>query len=414
MEPNEHVSFLKERFGEYYKKEKIQLPERFGKREFAFMPFGAKLMKRHISFKRREDFESFFMDMIPAHAYYSSAFYQNPGAPTMEEKGWMGAELIFDLDLDHLENSKVRSYEEGLDIVKQEFSRLVNDFLIEDFGFEKKYIKLYFSGSRGYHCHIIDPKVLSLDSSERREIVDYIIGNGIDEETMFSPIGEEISREIESDLKLRGISGENTSQGGIERIEKRCSKPSLMIPKEDEPGWRGKIGKGIRSVVRNLDKDEFKNHLISLGIGKGSVERLERELTPERKERILRYGLIDQSRFIRSFFLRASIKRIAVSSVSGETDEPVTCDTKRLIRLPSSLHGKTGLKVCQIDIDKLDDFDPLYDAVVFGDDPVRVRLEEGFSIKMKGESFSLDRGVTKVPEYLAVFLLGRGIAKIIN
>ena len=37
-----------------------------------------------------------------------------------------------------------------------------------------------FSGGRGYHIHIFDPKVLTLESPERREIVDYITGLGID------------------------------------------------------------------------------------------------------------------------------------------------------------------------------------------------------------------------------------------
>ena len=389
MEFDNSISFLKKKFREYYSKEKIELPERFGKREFAFMPFGAKLMKRHLSFKKREDFLKFILDMVPAHAYYSSAFYQNPGAPTMEEKGWMGAELIFDLDLDHLEKKKVKSYEEGLEAVKEEFSRLVNEFLMDDFGFEKKYIKLYFSGGRGYHCHVLDPKVLSLDSSQRREIVDYIIGNDLDEDSIF------VKRIVEtSSVRSRGVT-------------------RLEIPKPSEPGWRGRVGRGIMELVKKIDDEDFVESLINLGIKRKDIERLRRELTRDRIRRIER-GLIDQSKFIRRFFLKAAVRKIAISSVSGETDEPVTCDIKRLIRLPSSLHGKTGLKVCQIDIDKLEDFVPLYDAVVFSDDVVKVKLREKFRIKMKGEEFNLDRGLSKVPEYLAVFLVGRGIAKIIN
>lgn len=389
MEFDNSISFLKEKFREYYSKEKIELPERFGKREFAFMPFGAKLMKRHLSFKKREDFLKFILDMVPAHAYYSSAFYQNPGAPTMEEKGWMGAELIFDLDLDHLEKKKIKSYEEGLEAVKEEFSRLVNEFLMDDFGFERKYIKLYFSGGRGYHCHVLDPKVLSLDSSQRREIVDYIIGNDLDEDSIF------VKRIVEtSSVRSRGVT-------------------RLEIPKPSEPGWRGRVGRGIMELVKKIDDEDFVESLINLGIKRKDIERLRRELTRDRIRRIER-GLIDQSKFIRRFFLKAAVRKIAISSVSGETDEPVTCDIKRLIRLPSSLHGKTGLKVCQIDIDKLEDFDPLYDAVIFSDDIVKVKLREKFRIKMKGEEFNLDRGLSKVPEYLAVFLVGRGIAKIIN
>ncbi|RLF55315.1 MAG: DNA primase catalytic subunit PriS [Thermoplasmata archaeon] len=379
------LSFMRERFREYYSREQIELPYRFGKREFAFMPFGAKLMKRHLSFRKKEEFLEYIKKMVPAHVYYSSAFYQNPGAPTMDEKGWMGAELIFDLDLDHLEKRKIRSYEDGLRVVKEEFIRLINEFLIEDFGFDEKYIKLYFSGGRGYHCHVMDPRVFSLDSSERREIVDYIIGNEIEEDSIFRKV------------TIRSPEGSRS----ITRLE---------IPRSDEPGWRGRVGRGIIELIRNIDREDF---LEGMGIKKKDIERLRKELTDDRIKRIER-GLIDQSKFIRRFFLRTSIKKLSISSVAGETDEPVTCDIKRLIRLPTSLHGKTGFRVCEIDLDKIEDFDPLHDAVVFGDDLIRVELRERFRIRMKGEDFDLDRGVNKVPEYLAIFLVGRGIAKVIN
>ena len=98
---------------------------------------------------------------------------------------------------------------------------------------------------------------------------------------------------------------------------------------------------------------------------------------------------------------------------AGETDEPVTCDVKRLIRLPSSLHGKTGLKVVEIDIDELKTFDPLNDAIVFDDDPVKINLNTSFTIKMNQQHFHLEPGEVEVPQYLAVFLIGRRTASII-
>lgn len=391
MEKDETISFLKERFGEYYRKNGIELPDRFGKREFAFMPFGVKMMKRHLSFKRKSDLINYITNMVPAHAYYSSAFYQNPGAPTMEEKGWMGAELIFDLDLDHLEKKKARTYEEGLRMIKEEFTRLVEEFILGDFGFDEKYVKLYFSGGRGYHCHVTDPRVLHLDSSGRREIVDYIMGKEMDERTIFR------ERVVESN-----------------DIGRRRSIKRLEIPRPDEPGWRGRVGRSIIDMIKNLDDENLVRSLIEAGVKKKNIERLRSEMTPERILRIEREGWIDQSPFIRRFFLKAAIRRIAISSVAGETDEPVTCDVKRLIRLPTSLHGKTGFRVCPIDIDDLEDFDPLYDAVVFGDDPVIVELKEKFAITLKGETFNLAKGKCRVPEYVAVFLAGRGIAKVIN
>jgi len=96
---------------------------------------------------------------------------------------------------------------------------------------------------------------------------------------------------------------------------------------------------------------------------------------------------------------------------TSEIDEPVTSDIKRLIRLPLSLHGKTGLRVTPMDRETLDAFDPLRDAVpeVFPDDEVEVFVKGRQEIELKGRRFTLE-GQCEVPTYLAIFLLGRRAA----
>ena len=81
---------------------------------------------------------------------------------------------------------------------------------------------------------------------------------------------------------------------------------------------------------------------------------------------------------------------------------------KRLIRLPGSLHGKTGLKVVTLTRDQMNDFDPLRDAVpgTFPDRPVKVLLKEGTSIRIRGCQVQ-GSGVTEVPAYAALFLVLR-------
>ena len=85
---------------------------------------------------------------------------------------------------------------------------------------------------------------------------------------------------------------------------------------------------------------------------------------------------------------------------AGETDEPVTCDIKRLIRLPMSLHAKTGFKVQKISFDKLLDFEPLRDAIVFSDDLVDIELIQDIKYVINDTSFDLKKGDNKVPRYL--------------
>ncbi|MDD1746849.1 MAG: DNA primase catalytic subunit PriS, partial [Methanomassiliicoccales archaeon] len=94
--------------------------------------------------------------------------------------------------------------------------------------------------------------------------------------------------------------------------------------------------------------------------------------------------------------------------LGGEVDEPVTSDIKRLIRLPYSLHGKTGLRVQKMTRDELDDFDPLRDAVpgTLGDAPIKLKMVKRTDVRLRGERFSLE-GEVEVPEFAALFLLCR-------
>ena len=66
---------------------------------------------------------------------------------------------------------------------------------------------------------------------------------------------------------------------------------------------------------------------------KKNAEKLILDLSDERINRI-KEGRLDQSKTIRKFFLNSALRKTAVTLSAGETDEPVTCDIKRLIRLP--------------------------------------------------------------------------------
>jgi DNA primase small subunit len=383
------MEFLKSTFQTYYESNKIELPDRFGRREFAFLLFGGKGMVRHLGFEKREMIWNFLEERAPQHAYYSSAYYQHPDAAKMPDKLWMGAELIFDLDSDHLPNAEKMGYVESLVEVKKEFVKLIHEFLLGDFGFKEKHMELYFSGGRGYHCHVKDPAIFDLDSNERREIVDYITGRDLQDTLMFH-----------EQVTSRKSYGPFSFAGG----------KSLKMPTPDQDGWKGRISRGIIELVNEIKKSENpEKKLEEYGVSAHDAERLVQELSEERMRRI-KDGLLDQSKTIRKFFLNSALRKTAVSLSAGETDEPVTCDVKRLIRLPSSLHGKTGFKVVKIEVNDLKDFDPLQDAVVLPDDPVQILVQKEVSIDMKNQIYHVEEGAQEVPTYLAVFLIGRKAA----
>ncbi len=120
------TEFLRQRFAEYYRKERIQAPPSIGEREFGFILFDPEVpevrMRRFMGFGTPGELGEYIRSLVPAHAFYSSAYYTAPGAGTMPEKGWTGADLIFDLDADHLMRGPYRAM---LDRVKLETGKLL-------------------------------------------------------------------------------------------------------------------------------------------------------------------------------------------------------------------------------------------------------------------------------------------------
>jgi DNA primase small subunit len=101
----------------------------------------------------------------------------------------------------------------------------------------------------------------------------------------------------------------------------------------------------------------------------------------------------------------------SVTELSASVDEPVTGDIKRLIRLPGSLHGKSGMRVTSLSISQLEEFDPLNDAIVFSDKPVKLKVIRPFAVQMKGKDLHVEEGVQELPEYAAIYLMCRGAAE---
>jgi len=409
MPPDESVRFVKNMFAKHYREAPLRMPERFSKREFGFMFFDRPGMMRHTGFPTRAALKKYLSEQVPAHAYYSCAYYEKPDAPTMQEKKWQGADLIFDLDADHVEGAQHLPYDKMLERVKDEVIRLIDDFLLGDLGFNHDELQIVFSGGRGYHVHINDPKVIKLSSHERREIVDYITGTDLDMDWVFPPTSFEIGR-------FRDIP---------------LSERKRRMPSTDDGGWRVRIRTGIDRLLKELEEVPEEEALARL---KQMVSDSKREIGERTLIGVYRdlfsgkAGMrgVDRMRSENTFEV-FSVKRHADAflelvelrvkgRMKGETDEPVTSDIKRLIRLPSSLHGKTGFEVVPLERDDLDGFDPFSDAVprAFGKDMVRIRLEKPAEVRLRDQDFSLEAGASEVPEFAAVFLVCRKLATVVG
>ncbi|MEM0343410.1 MAG: DNA primase catalytic subunit PriS [Thermoplasmata archaeon] len=394
--------FLMARFSKHYRMSSLFVPDRFSKREFGFMFYDRDFVIRHLGFPTRAALKNYLIEQAPAHAYYSCAYYEKPDAPTMAEKHWLGADLIFDLDADHVEGTKGLPYHEMLERVKQEVKRLLDEFIMGDLGFGGEELRIAFSGGRGYHIHVTSPRVLRLTSHERREIVDYVTGTGLDMDWVFPPTPFETGR----------------FGPRIDTAQKRS------MPRAEDGGWRARIRKGIERLLKDLDgldRDHGLARLRALAseakieIGRKTLEGMYDDLFSGERgrrgaDRMLSedvFEVFSEKRHLDSFI--SLVDFLVKGRMKGETDEPVTSDIKRLIRLPSSLHGKTGFEVVLLTRDELDGFDPFRDAVseAFGDEEVEVVCQEPVNVRLRGERFALKEGANAVPEYVAVHLLCR-------
>ncbi|MGB7954770.1 MAG: hypothetical protein WCF23_12395, partial [Candidatus Nitrosopolaris sp.] len=92
------TALLKGAFREYYFKysKLLEIPENLEQHEFGYMPFGSGMI-RHLSFRNRGDILATLIRDVPADVYCSNAYYRFPTYP-MQEKHWLGADLIFDID----------------------------------------------------------------------------------------------------------------------------------------------------------------------------------------------------------------------------------------------------------------------------------------------------------------------------
>ena len=370
------TEFLRQRFSEYYRKAVLPVPSSLEQREWGFVLFQAgstdMRMRRHVGFSSRDELGDYIRNLVPQHAYYSTAYYEKPDAGTMADKGWCGADLIFDLDADHIVRGP---YDQMLSRVKEETEKLLS-MLTSEFGIDPKTIDLVFSGGRGYHVHLRDIAFRGWGSAERREVIDYVCGIGIDPAAM--------------------LSGKLTPAPGWPKRYRDALLEYL--------GWIG-----------TLPEAEAVAHLTALeGIGKESAatflknrEEIMADIRSRPSPMILKNRVLgilaaqQEGEFRKRLLARAAL-----------ADEPVTTDTKRLIRLPTSLHGGSGMRVQPLDLRELHDFDPLTDAVVFGSRDVKVDAKFSLKMPMLGSTYEIQKGITTVPEAVAVFLCCRGIAEI--
>lgn len=412
MKKLETKKFVRQKFFEYYRdhSSNIQSPTSIEKREFGFLLLEERTMLRHKGFKNIDELRNFLKTLVPSDAYYSSAYYEKPEVE-MEGKGWLGADLIFDIDADHIPTPCAKIHdtwvcsncgivgkgvtpekcpacgqqkfdettwpcEVCLESAKRETTKLI-DVLVKDFGFSSNEMVVGFSGHRGYHLHVESEENRFLDSMARKEVVDYVAGIGLD-------------------AKFHGLE---------ERGEKKSR--ILVGPSLDDLGWRGRIARGTYEFLLTATPEELEK----IGLKKKVIDTI-----IQHKETILESwkeeGPWAKVKGVGTESWRKIVQQ-GIEKQSAKIDTVVTTDVHRLIRLTNTLHGKTGLKKTEVSIANIETFDPLKSAIAFKEGAVTVFVSDAPQFRLGDQNYGPYRNQkVELPTATALLLLCKGVAEV--
>ena len=395
MKATEQV--VRQKFQEHYfgSGTRLNIPPRMEQREYGFLLFKEKFMVRHRAFKSQEALLSAIRDLVPAHVYFSTAYYRDPTAP-MEEKGWEGADLVFDIDADHLDTPckpthdswkckacqttgqgstpkicpkcKNDRFEEQTWLcercLQQAKEETINfsEMFFRDFSPDRADVRVYFSGHRGYHMHVRSEELLTLGEQGRKEIVDYFLG-------------------LELDPEFHGL-----DEMPVEKVK------IIQGPQIGEPGWRSRIVAGIYDILSQEGEE--------LGLSSSKVATLR----TWNKDNLFSKPFWSSLQGIDVNTWKKIISR-AVQAKSAKIDTVVTTDTHRLIRLPGTLNGHTGLLVVDMPLERLDEFDPFSEAVAFRGQ-MKVKVLDAPEFRIQDRKFGpFHEEVVELPAAGAMLLL---------
>lgn len=376
MQENDY-SFIGVKFREYYSKNPI-FPARIREREFGF-GFQGKIDLRHKAFNSQSDFEAYMRSEGPLYASYSTAWYRFPSARPMQKKEFLGSELVFDFDTpqgvkEHEHNEILCS--KCLEKLRNDALLLTEEFLLGDLGFSESEVKINYSGSKGFHVHAENEAYSQLDSEARKQILAFVSGK--------------VS--IEDLLQKKFITKKNFVMRG---------------PNEKSRGWAKKVYLEARNFIQESTLDSLQ----ASGIRKGIASQI-----MENQELILKklgegnWDVLKGMEVVWDSLLKNAIQVKGLS-----VDKAVTFDMSRLIRLPDSLHGDTGFKAKNIELKKLCEFNPLTDAVVLGEELVKVKVLDNAKLKLKDNEIELVKEQEiQLPCYAAVLFIRKGKAVLLQ
>ena len=175
-------------------------------------------------------------------------------------------------------------------------------------------------------------------------------------------------------------------------------------------GWQKKIIDWILGKMENSDSEE-------LALYGGVSNALAKKLITMRSTIIsgISSGMLYQFPGSKAEAFWNSLIASAIDSLKLGIDRQTSIDLHKIIRLPETIHGGTGLMAKKIPLEKLAEFDALRECISFSGDEVKVKaiaeIPEFELNARKFGKFGANEEI-KLPEYAAIYLLARNAAQL--
>ncbi|MGE5554897.1 MAG: DNA primase small subunit domain-containing protein [Methanocella sp.] len=404
--------YLFQKFSEFYRDpaNAVPSPPLPQQREFGYLTFKEKFMVRHRRFININDFRKLLAQTTPSDVYHSCAYYENPDFD-MDKKGWIGSDIVFDIDADHIPTkcnkihdefrcvkcgfqgrgitpescpcceatkfeTRIWACDQCIESARDEVVKLL-DMLDKDFGFAQHEVRTFFSGHRGYHLHLESEAVRSLDAMARKEIVDYVTGLGL------------------------GILDREGKEEAAKRKKRGGAKKFIL----HNYGWNRRLKVGMQHFLEKASPEDFKE------IGLRNKSLLENRDTAIK--RAIQEGRWEAVHGVSEATWLKLAEHIHEEQ-AAKIDTVVTTDIHRLIRMNGTLHGKTGLKKVEFPAKDILDFDPFSGAVAFKKGEVKVLVSDAPEFRMCGETLGPYKNQTvELPTAAAVLLMCKRRAEVV-
>ena len=417
-------------FREYYATAKLDI-DNIPRREIAFLTWDSRMI-RHQAHKDLESIRQLATKRAPKALYASLSQYLDPShrppkdvdrkilscqecgadyksdkpkstCPScgvenekadVNSKDRRAMDLAFDIDYGDIPGAEDRSPKENLGAAARSTLNLVS-ILSKDFGFDPADMKVTFSGKKGFHIrvdssnHPLFSQRNQIDESVRKALIQYV--GGYD----FNPMD-------------------------FIKVEAHAQSANSWHLKAFESGWGYRFNQSVEYLLKaaKAGLEEFTKILILYTPWyedkkrKGKKKNLPsqkviegfRAACNENRDSVLKGGDIRQmkdadAKRLLSFALYRTRLRHA-----SFVDTRVTADKARVLRVPGSLHGGSGMVCCEVpSLKHLSDMSWVLDLQkeLLGDEEVEVSIS-----KVANTYYGVyEPGEHKVPKHIAYALL---------